>query len=38
MGLRAVLDAVAKRKIPSPLRESNPRITIVQPLVQCYTD
>jgi hypothetical protein len=27
---RAVLDAVVKRKIPSPCRESNPRIPIVQ--------
>jgi hypothetical protein len=26
------LDAVAKRKIPSPLREWNPRTPIVQPL------
>jgi hypothetical protein len=25
MGPRAVLDAVVKRKIPSPRRESNPR-------------
>jgi hypothetical protein len=32
VGPRAVLDAVAQRKIPSPLRESNPRIPIVQPL------
>jgi hypothetical protein len=27
---RAVLDAVVKRKIPSPRRESNPRTPIVQ--------
>jgi hypothetical protein len=27
---RAVLDAVVKRKIPSPRRESNPRAPIVQ--------
>jgi hypothetical protein len=33
VGPRAVLDAVVKRKIPSPRRESNPRITIVQPVV-----
>jgi hypothetical protein len=30
VGPRAVLDAVVKRKIPSPGRESNPRISIVQ--------
>jgi hypothetical protein len=35
---RAVLDAVVKRKIPSPRRESNPRTTIVQPVAQRYTD
>jgi hypothetical protein len=29
---RAVLDAVVKRKIPSPRRESNPRTPIVQPV------
>jgi hypothetical protein len=38
MGTRAVLDAVVKRKIPSPLRDSNPRTPIVQPLAQSYTD
>jgi hypothetical protein len=32
VGPRAVLDAVVKRKIPSPCRESNPRTRIVQPL------
>jgi hypothetical protein len=32
VGLRAILDAVVKRKIPSPRRESNPRTPIVQPL------
>jgi hypothetical protein len=37
-GLRAVLDAVVKRKIPSPHRKSNPRIPIVQPGAQRYTD
>jgi hypothetical protein len=31
VGPRAVLDAVVKRKIPSPHRESNPRTPIVQP-------
>jgi hypothetical protein len=35
---RAVLDAVMKRKIPSPHRESNPRTPIVQPVAQRYTD
>jgi hypothetical protein len=29
VGPRAVLDAVVKRKIPSPRRESNPRTPIV---------
>jgi hypothetical protein len=38
VGPRAVLDAVVKRKIPSPHRESNPRIPIVQPVAQRYTD
>jgi hypothetical protein len=38
MGPRAVLDAVVKRKIPSPRRESSPRTQIVQPLAQRYTD
>jgi hypothetical protein len=38
VGLRAVLDAVGKRKIPSPRRESNPRTPIVKPVVQRYTD
>jgi hypothetical protein len=38
MGPRAVLDAVVKRKIPSPCRESNPITLIVQPIAQRYTD
>jgi hypothetical protein len=38
VGPRAVLDAVVKRKIPSPRRESNPRTPIVQPAAQRYTD
>jgi hypothetical protein len=38
VGTRIVLDAVVKRKIPSPRRESNPRIPIVQPTAQRYTD
>jgi hypothetical protein len=37
VGSRAVLDAVMKRKIPSPRRESNPRTPIVQPVAQRYT-
>jgi hypothetical protein len=36
MGPRTVLNAVVKRKIPSPLRES--KIPIVQPVAQRYTD
>jgi hypothetical protein len=38
VGPRAVLDAVVKRKIPSPSRESNPTIPIVQPVAQRYSD
>jgi hypothetical protein len=38
VGPRAVLDAIVKRKIPSPRRESSPRTPIVQPVVQRYTD
>jgi hypothetical protein len=38
VGPRAVLDAVVKRKIHSPRRESNPRTPIVQPVAQRYTD
>jgi hypothetical protein len=38
VGSRAVLDTMAKRKIPSPRRESNPRTPIVQPVAQRYTD
>jgi hypothetical protein len=30
--------AVVKRKIPSPRRESKPRIPIVQPVAQRYSD
>jgi hypothetical protein len=38
VGPRSVLDAVVKRKIPSPpLRESNPRTPIIQPVAQRYT-
>jgi hypothetical protein len=38
MGPRAVLDAVVKRKIPSPRQESNPKTPIVQTVAQRYTD
>jgi hypothetical protein len=38
VGPRAVLDAVVKRKIPSPHWESNPRTPIFQPVAQRYTD
>jgi hypothetical protein len=38
VGSRAVLDAVVKRKIPSPRRESNPRTPIIQTVAQRYTD
>jgi hypothetical protein len=38
VGPRAILDAVVKRKIPSPRRESNPRNPIFQPVAQRYTD
>jgi hypothetical protein len=32
LGPRAILDAVVKRKIPSPRRESNPRTPLLQPI------
>jgi hypothetical protein len=38
VGPRAVLDAVVKRKIPIPRRESNPRTPIIQPVAQRCTD
>jgi hypothetical protein len=38
VGLRAGLDTVVKRKIPSPRRESNPDHAIVQPLASRCTD
>jgi hypothetical protein len=38
VGPRDVLDAVVKRKIPSPRREPNTRTPIVQPVAQRYTD
>jgi hypothetical protein len=34
MGLRAILDAVVKRKIPSSHQESNPRTPIIQPIAR----
>jgi hypothetical protein len=34
----AVLNAVVKRKIPSPRRESNPNTPIIQPAAQRFTD
>jgi hypothetical protein len=34
VGPGAVLDAVVRRKIPSPFRESNPRAPIVQAVAQ----
>jgi hypothetical protein len=36
VGRRAVLDAVVKRKIPSPHQESYPRTPIVQPALPKY--
>jgi hypothetical protein len=38
VGPTAVQDAVMKRKISSPRRESSPRTRIVQPVAQRYTD
>jgi hypothetical protein len=38
VGPSAVLDAVVNKKIPSPRRESNPKIPIIQPAAQRYTD
>jgi hypothetical protein len=38
VGPRAVVDALVKRNIPSPHRESNPRTPIVQPVAQRCTD
>jgi translation elongation factor EF-G len=37
VGPRAVLEAVVKRKIPSPRRKSNPKTPIIQPVAQRYT-
>jgi hypothetical protein len=37
VGPRAVLDAVVKRKIPSPRRDSNPRTLIIQFVAQRHT-
>jgi hypothetical protein len=38
VGPRVVMDAVVKRKIPSPRRESNSRTPIVRPVASLYTD
>jgi hypothetical protein len=38
LGPRASLDAVVKRKVPSPRQEWKPRTPIVQPVAQRYTD
>jgi hypothetical protein len=38
LGPRAVLDAVVKRKIPSPCQESTPVTLIVHPVASRYTD
>jgi hypothetical protein len=38
VGPRATLDAVVKRKIPSPCQESNPKTPIIHPVAQHYTD
>jgi hypothetical protein len=37
VGLGTSLDAVVERKIPIPLRESNLRTPIVQPVAQSFT-
>jgi hypothetical protein len=36
--LKAGLDSMVKKKIPSPRRESNPKIPIIQPVAQRCTD
>jgi hypothetical protein len=38
VGPTAGLDAVEKRKIPSPCWDSNSRTLIVQPVASSYTD
>jgi hypothetical protein len=38
VGPRVVLDAVVKRKIPSPRRKSDPRTPMVRPVAQLYKD
>jgi hypothetical protein len=38
MGSIAVLNAVVKKKIPSPRRKSNPRTPLVHPVAQRYTE
>jgi hypothetical protein len=37
VGLRAILDVMVKRKIPSSFQESNPGTPIIQPIAQHYT-
>jgi hypothetical protein len=37
-GLQSVLNAVVKRKIPSPRRKSIPGTPIITPVAQRYTD
>jgi hypothetical protein len=38
VGPRAILEAVVKRIIPGPRRESNPRIPLVQLVASRFTD
>jgi hypothetical protein len=38
VGPRVVLDMMVKREITSPCWELNPRIPIIQPIAQCYTN
>jgi hypothetical protein len=38
VGPRDILDAVVKKKIPSPRRESNPRTPILQPVQRYNTE
>jgi hypothetical protein len=38
VGPRAILDMMVKRKFPAPHQESNPRMPIVQPVAQHYTN
>jgi hypothetical protein len=38
VGPRAVLDAVSKKKLPAPPRDSNPDHPILQPIASYYSD